>query len=104
MTVPGSSCPTHGLFSVRPFCRQAQQNNAGYISYPNYERDYAPSPVLASYADPRLSARYGNPHLRANSLTNLPPPAGYSARRAAAAAQHVTAAGQPPPGRLATHV
>ncbi|XP_043232874.1 irregular chiasm C-roughest protein-like isoform X2 [Amphibalanus amphitrite] len=82
------------------------QNNAGYISYPNYERDYAPSPVPASYADPRLSARYGNPYLRANSLTNLPPPAGYGARRAAAttATQHITAAGQPPPGRLATHV
>ena len=75
------------------------------MAYPNYERDYAPSPVLASYADPRLSARYGNPYLRANSLTNLPPPAGYGARRAAPApAQHVTAAGQPPPGRLATHV
>ncbi|KAF0301624.1 Irregular chiasm C-roughest protein [Amphibalanus amphitrite] len=88
-----------------PPVRQAQ-NNAGYISYPNYERDYAPSPVPASYADPRLSARYGNPYLRANSLTNLPPPAGYGARRAATAtaAQHITAAGQPPPGRLATHV
>ncbi|XP_037076818.1 irregular chiasm C-roughest protein-like [Pollicipes pollicipes] len=74
-----------------PPVRQGQ-NNTGYVSFPNYDRDYAPSPALSPYGDPRLSARYGNPYLRTTSLSSLPPPAGYGGRAGAPAA------------RLATHV
>lgn len=51
-----------------------QGQSGGYVAFPNYERDYAPSPMTAGYADPRLSARYGNPYLRTDSMSSLQPP------------------------------
>lgn len=70
-----------------PFFQDGQNNN-GYVPYVDYARDYNPPPPPTSGApnihpvnggvgvDPRYSAAYGNPYLRAAVSPQLPPPSG----------------------------
>ncbi|XP_049959878.1 irregular chiasm C-roughest protein [Schistocerca serialis cubense] len=65
-------------FSDQPYPNKDGQNNNGYVPYVDYSREYTPPATLAletsreslgAPVDPRYSAVYGNPYLRA-------PPAG----------------------------